>query len=297
MLKYYAWEWPFGAKVKTTRSSELEQVQKIHTYFNVILLFVDSVPRVSFILILLIYLQLGNSLSASKGLTVMTLVIFMLLSITEIPGLIVSISKIYNACTRINNFLNEQELSPYVQKGGESSPCSSVNDDAIVLENVQFEWCRKPSCEYSEDGTYSRVTDDTSQDEESKCQDNEDDMISHSSNPLSLRVPRGSLVAIVGPIGCGKSTMLKGLLGELHCLTGSVIVRGSVAYHQQDPWILNASVLDNILFGMPYDQSKLDAVLQVKMDQGTLSPPLPFFKEQNLSSQHLQNMYVYVFEP
>ena len=50
-------------------------------------------------------------------------------------------------------------------------------------------------------------------------------------------VPRGSLVIVVGSVGSGKSSLLAALLGEMPALAGSVTVRGSTAYTQQDPWI------------------------------------------------------------
>ena len=50
-------------------------------------------------------------------------------------------------------------------------------------------------------------------------------------------VPRGSLVIVVGSVGCGKSSLLSAMLGEMVALQGSANLRGSTAYTQQDPWI------------------------------------------------------------
>lgn len=56
-------------------------------------------------------------------------------------------------------------------------------------------------------------------------------------NALRCAVPRGALVIVVGSVGCGKSSLLAALLGEMAALQGTVVVRGSTAYTQQDPWI------------------------------------------------------------
>ena len=71
---------------------------------------------------------------------------------------------------------------------------------------------------------------------------------------VSLRVPRGALVGIVGRVGSGKSSLVAGMLGDLRRASGSVTVHGSIAYAAQNAWIYNGTVRDNILFGLPYDE-------------------------------------------
>uniref|UniRef100_A0A7N6BNZ9 ABC-type glutathione-S-conjugate transporter n=1 Tax=Anabas testudineus TaxID=64144 RepID=A0A7N6BNZ9_ANATE len=66
---------------------------------------------------------------------------------------------------------------------------------------------------------------------------------------INVRVPRGSLVAVVGHVGSGKSSLLSAMLGETEKRSGCVTVKGSVAYVPQQAWIQNATVQDNILFG------------------------------------------------
>uniref|UniRef100_A0AAX7SUA8 ABC-type glutathione-S-conjugate transporter n=1 Tax=Astatotilapia calliptera TaxID=8154 RepID=A0AAX7SUA8_ASTCA len=66
---------------------------------------------------------------------------------------------------------------------------------------------------------------------------------------ISVSVPRGSLVAVVGHVGSGKSSLLSAMLGETEKRSGQVTVKGSVAYVPQQAWIQNATVQDNIIFG------------------------------------------------
>lgn len=64
---------------------------------------------------------------------------------------------------------------------------------------------------------------------------------------LSVNVPRGSSVAITGPVACGKTSLLKGILGETSWSSGKVDIHaGSVGYCDQNPWMLNATVQQNI---------------------------------------------------
>jgi ABC-type multidrug transport system fused ATPase/permease subunit len=54
---------------------------------------------------------------------------------------------------------------------------------------------------------------------------------------IDLRVPRGQLVAIVGAVGSGKTSLLQGLIGDMRRTEGSIRVGGSIAYCSQSAWI------------------------------------------------------------
>ncbi|KAH9084688.1 hypothetical protein Ae201684P_001928 [Aphanomyces euteiches] len=69
--------------------------------------------------------------------------------------------------------------------------------------------------------------------------------------------------ALLGAVGSGKSTLLSGLLGDAPCTQGSVSLRGSIAYVAQQPFIQNATVRDNICFGLPYDHAKYQEAIRV----------------------------------
>uniref|UniRef100_A0A4X2KAW1 ABC-type glutathione-S-conjugate transporter n=1 Tax=Vombatus ursinus TaxID=29139 RepID=A0A4X2KAW1_VOMUR len=79
---------------------------------------------------------------------------------------------------------------------------------------------------------------------------------------INLAVPRGSLFAVIGSVGSGKSSLLSALLGELSKLEGYVNIKGSVAYVPQEAWIQNASVKENVCFGQRLDIPWLDRVLE-----------------------------------
>ena len=81
---------------------------------------------------------------------------------------------------------------------------------------------------------------------------------------MSLTCESESLTAIVGHVGCGKS-----ILGEMprkdstRSLDSEIQIRGSIAYVPQTPFIMNASLRDNILFGKEYDAKRYEHVLEV----------------------------------
>ena len=76
-------------------------------------------------------------------------------------------------------------------------------------------------------------------------------------------MPQGCLLAVVGPVGAGKSSLLSALLGELLKVEGSVSIEGSVAYVPQEAWVQNTSVVENVCFrqelDLPWLQKVLDA--------------------------------------
>lgn len=78
---------------------------------------------------------------------------------------------------------------------------------------------------------------------------------------INLTVNKNSLVAMVGTVGAGKSSILSAFLGEMDKVSGCVNRSGTCAYVSQQAWIQNATLQDNILFGKPMDQKRYESVI------------------------------------
>jgi len=78
---------------------------------------------------------------------------------------------------------------------------------------------------------------------------------------LNFDVKKGELMAVVGQVGCGKSSLLSGTLGEMHKFKGTINIDGAVAYVPQQAWILNTTLRNNILFGKEYNEGFYNQVL------------------------------------
>lgn len=63
---------------------------------------------------------------------------------------------------------------------------------------------------------------------------------------LDLQIAKGTLCAIVGSIGSGKSSLLSSLIGEMSLRSGCLQIGGSIAYTSQTPWIQNASLVSKV---------------------------------------------------
>ncbi|XP_045018396.1 ATP-binding cassette sub-family C member 4-like isoform X1 [Bubalus bubalis] len=79
---------------------------------------------------------------------------------------------------------------------------------------------------------------------------------------LSFTVRPGELLAVVGPVGAGKSSLLSAVLGELPPSQGKVNVHGRIAYVSQQPWLFPGTVKSNILFGKKYEKEQYEKVIK-----------------------------------
>ncbi|CAI5456759.1 unnamed protein product [Caenorhabditis angaria] len=125
--------------------------------------------------------------------------------------------------TRLKEFFASEENSPQISIG------YGGTDSAVKVKNGVFSWGSK--------------------DEDKTLHD------------INLDIKRGQLVAIVGRVGSGKSSLLHALLGEMHKASGSVDINGSLAYVPQQAWIQNMTLRKNILFSKPFDKTYYDQVI------------------------------------
>lgn len=87
--------------------------------------------------------------------------------------------------------------------------------------------------------------------------------IVNTLNNISLEIKPGSLCAVVGNVGSGKSSLLQLLLKEMPLKSGRVEAVGTISYAAQEPWLFLSSVRNNILFGNEYNKSRYKNVVEV----------------------------------
>ncbi len=81
---------------------------------------------------------------------------------------------------------------------------------------------------------------------------------------LDIKIRKSELAFIVGPVGSGKTSFANALLGEMTLISGKYAIQKDkrIAYVSQTPWIINGTVLENIIFGRNYDPVWFDEVIQ-----------------------------------
>lgn len=94
---------------------------------------------------------------------------------------------------------------------------------------------------------------------------------------MNTEIPARKLTMVVGPVGSGKSTLCKMMLGEAIMISGAVVLHRSlrnIGYCSQEPFLLNASVRQNIIGLSKFDENRYAEVIQSAMlEIDLLSPP------------------------
>ncbi|NXN95747.1 MRP3 protein, partial [Rhinopomastus cyanomelas] len=226
VLKLYAWEPSFSQKVFEIRKNELRVLKK-SAYLNSLSTFAwISSPFLVALTTFAVYVSVGekNILDAEKAFVSLSLFNILKFPLSMLPQVIGNIVQTSVSLKRIQQFLSHDELDPNCVETKVIAP-----GNAISVTNAAFSWGKE---------------------------------LKPALKDINLLVPSGALVAIVGHVGCGKSSLVSALLGEMEKLEGEVAVKGSVAYVPQQAWIQNATLKDNILFGQAPNEQKYQTVLE-----------------------------------
>lgn len=295
IIKYYAWEDAFVEKIRQVRAAEVTLLYKMGYLFNTVFAFLLlGGPQFQTILIFLTYIGLGNTLDAATAFTTLTLFGIMTTPLLFISFGLQQISLATVSLGRIAQYLDAEDLGSYVEDVDGNLHSNGAELDSsvvIVLENAHLGWTREadsaeeantvasvpkkdestayenvPSSEPVAAG--SPVEAENGSDEKQAAKGDEEAPANSTRAvqtlvDINFAVTKGTLVGIVGSVGCGKSSILQALLGEMHLRRGRISMRSGlkVAFCDQRPWIVNATVKENILFGEEYDAGRMQRAL------------------------------------
>ncbi|XP_061642245.1 ATP-binding cassette sub-family C member 4-like isoform X2 [Phyllopteryx taeniolatus] len=225
IIKMYAWENPFSSLVTESRRKEINQIMK-SSYLrglNMASFFASS--KIVVFVTFVVYVMLGNSISARRVFVTVSLYGTIKLTVTLFfPLAIEKLSETIVSIHRIKNFLLLDEMSRRKLTLEEKNP------NTIEMKRLTCYW--------------DKVLD------------------SPSLQNISLTVKSHQLLAIIGPVGAGKSSLLSAILGELSHDTGTMTVRGQLNYASQQPWVFPGTIRSNILFGRVLNPQKYERVLK-----------------------------------
>ncbi|KAG2179614.1 hypothetical protein INT44_006462 [Umbelopsis vinacea] len=233
-VKFNAWEKPFIKNILEIRSKELDALTMRAKVFGKMILTTqlskNCTPLIMFWIYVMVIAKEGQALDANK--VFVSLVIINLISV-NIEMLSFALSWFYSVLTsmkRIQKFLNADEL---VQDDNEKKTLRGENTEEKVSE-------QKPIVFQDAVYTWSKSVEDAK----------------FKLNIPALTVDDKEFLAVVGRVGSGKSSLLSAILGNMYHQEGHAFMRtGPVAYCSQSPFVMNATVEDNILFGQPYDKA------------------------------------------
>ncbi|KAG7884553.1 hypothetical protein KL938_001680 [Ogataea parapolymorpha] len=250
-IKLYAWEKPMLERLSEARNEkELRNLNKIGILSAVVNFAWTCVPFFVSCSTFAIFAYTSKT-PLTPEIVFPALSLFDLLSdpIFAIPALMTAMIESGVSLKRLTDFLLADEIDNELFTRLPKQ--TNIGAVSVEIDNCNFLWSKIPQ----------------------KYQDNYDEEQNIDETKIALKnvkftAKKGHLTCIVGRVGAGKSTFLQCILGELSSLPvdlqkkQKIEVHGSVAYCSQVPWILNASVKENILFGHKFEPDFYEKTIQ-----------------------------------
>ncbi|XP_061357298.1 ABC transporter C family member 12-like [Gastrolobium bilobum] len=218
-VKCYAWESSFQSRVQSIRDEELSWFRKAQLLYALNTFILNSIPVLVTVTSFGMFTLLGGELTPARAFTSLSLFAVLRFPLNMLPNLL---SQVANANVSLQRL---EELFSSEERNLKQNPPIVPGLPAISIKNGNFSWDPK-----AEKPTLSNI---------------------------NVEIQIGSLVAIIGGTGEGKTSLISAMIGELHPLAdGNATIRGTVAYVPQISWIYNATVRENVLFGSKFEYER-----------------------------------------
>ncbi|KAI8853864.1 P-loop containing nucleoside triphosphate hydrolase protein [Chytridium lagenaria] len=254
VIKSYAWEPSFRDVIADLRIRELKWTRIYLLLRSSISGMSQVIPALAMVATFIAFQQLEQDLDAATVFSSLSLFYVLRSPLLMIPLTISQATDAWIAVGRLEEILTSEEITdaPLMlewnhsddekrkEEGGSAEP-------ALVIKGAEFIWAGS-----GEETTTQQAKEDAN---------GEIPLSPTNSRSFVLKVPdlsipRGSLIAIIGTVGSGKSSFLQALVGEMKRTHGEVIVRGSLGWCPQQPWVLNRTVRGNVVFGGEWEEKR-----------------------------------------
>lgn len=217
-----------------------------HAYImGLIYSFEVFVSRTAIFISILGYVLLGNYVTAERVFAitaiynVMRPVITILFSIS-----ISSVAEVNVSILRVQKFLSYEEVSEPNQEEPEKSLNGSLKENGVLTRSLSVK-----------EATTGVIL-------KNVCAKWTEESTENTLDNISLSMSPNQLVAVIGPVGAGKSSLINVILGELAISSGQMELKGRISLATQEPWLFSGSVKQNILFGEEYNGERYEKVVQ-----------------------------------
>uniref|UniRef100_A0A669R1C2 ATP binding cassette subfamily C member 8 n=1 Tax=Phasianus colchicus TaxID=9054 RepID=A0A669R1C2_PHACC len=265
LLKLYAWEHIFHSSVEETRQKEMTSLKSFALYTSISIFMNAAIPIAAVLITFVVHAHLTKKADFSPSVAFASISLFHILvsPLFLLSSVVRSTVKALVSSFCNCNFRNNACyfcLSVFPQ------PLKVVNRKRPAREdwNNYTSHTRRPINITEPDDFCVKITNGffTWTPEGPPALSN-----------IDIRIPQGQLTMIVGQVGCGKSSLLLAILGEMQKISGNISwsswkllfcfsrKRGSVAYASQKPWLLNATVEENITFESSFNKQRYKAVI------------------------------------
>ncbi|GMN37023.1 hypothetical protein TIFTF001_006472 [Ficus carica] len=227
IIKLQAWEEKFKNFIESRRDREFEclanlQIKKVYATF----MYWISPTIVSAVVFLGCILLGSAPLNASTIFTVIATLRGMGEPVRVIPEALSAMIQVKVSFDRINSFLLDDEL----KREKRERYLWPNSEKSLEIQSGNFSW--------------------------------DPELAIPTLQEVNLETGFGQKIAVCGPVGAGKSSLLHAILGEIPKLSGTVSVYGSTAYVSQTSWIQSGTVRDNILYGKPMEKDKYEKAIE-----------------------------------
>ncbi|XP_068459288.1 ATP-binding cassette sub-family C member 8 isoform X2 [Clinocottus analis] len=299
LLKLYAWEHIFCNSVEGTRSKELTSLQAFALYTSISIFMNAAIPIAAVLTTFVVHVHISEDADLSPAVAFASLSLFHILvtPLFLLSSVVRSTVKALVSVQKLSEFFSSEEIGDEQEPRVITSGSSNHNQNryqAVPLKVVnrkrppRDDWKNYSSPgDHEGDGTYQDMDQDI-------CIKITSGYFTWTDGPptlsnVDIKIPFGKLTMIVGQVGCGKSSLLLAALGEMQRISGAVSwnslpnlesegdesptdrdaagdgeirKRGAVAYASQKPWLLNATLVENITFEMPMIKPRYKAVIE-----------------------------------
>ena len=170
----------------------------------------------------------GGKVTAAKIFTSLLWFTMLQGAMTRIPGTIITTMNVFGSLERLEKFL-------LLDKNKNISNERTRGEKYLKVENCSFGWYDSGSKHNnSGEGDNNNIDDDAKK-------------IKSIVHNVTFNAKEGDFICLVGPVGCGKSSILAGLTSNNVHISGKIQYNGDMAYVTQRPWLRNASILENII--------------------------------------------------
>ncbi|KAF1322516.1 Atp-binding protein, partial [Globisporangium splendens] len=261
VVKLYAWERELLSLVESVRFRELRLLKRMLVWNAISQVALQAGPVLVSLASFGVYAYVhqrqddNEPLTPDRAFTALALFSIFRLPLGMLPRIFALIFQANVSIKRLEAFAAINENDSSVEQS--TPPAAALASPFIGIRNATFTWSRG-----EENGSDNAQAKSKAHEKESKAEA----PVSQLAN-VSVTIPKGQLTLVVGAVGSGKSTLLSALLGELQPdadSSGRVFLPSSrrTAYAAQSPYLVNASVKDNIVFGSFYDRERLERVVE-----------------------------------
>uniref|UniRef100_A0A8D3C943 ATP-binding cassette, sub-family C (CFTR/MRP), member 9 n=1 Tax=Scophthalmus maximus TaxID=52904 RepID=A0A8D3C943_SCOMX len=283
LLKLYAWENIFCDSVEETRGKELTCLRTFALYTSMSIFMNAAIPIAAVLATFAMHHFINKSVpSPSEAFAALALFHILVTPLFLLSTVVRFAVKALVSVQKLGEFLQSDEIGDDSWRNGDMSVFLEAGKKHLgAVSPINRKQPMRYQMDNYEQPTRRPMRPSETEDVAVKVSNGFFTWGSNLStlSDINIRIPTGQLTMIVGQVGCGKSSLLLAMLGEMQAIDGRVHWsnknRYSVAYATQKSWLLNATVEDNITFGSPFSKQRYKEVI----DACSLQPDidlLPF---------------------